>query len=103
MGTILTALRHSKPLLVMPRRFAFGEQRNDHQLATAKHLLELGKISVAFDETELLARLSNMDALGARAVIGPYASPELITALHQFIHSQEPRDRRATADATGAA
>jgi UDP-N-acetylglucosamine transferase subunit ALG13 len=35
MGTILTALEMGKPLLVMPRRAALGEHRNDHQLATA--------------------------------------------------------------------
>ena len=86
MGTILTALRHKKPILVMPRRASLGEHRNEHQLATATHLLELGKISVAFDETELFARLANLEAMGARDAIGPYASPQLITALRQFIH-----------------
>ena len=34
MGTILTALETGKRLLVMPRRAALGEHRNDHQLAT---------------------------------------------------------------------
>ena len=43
MGTILSALRYGKPLIVMPRRASLGEQRNEHQLATARRLQELGK------------------------------------------------------------
>ena len=35
MGTILSALQWEKPILVMPRRASLGEQRNEHQLATA--------------------------------------------------------------------
>ena len=41
-GTILNALYHSKPIIVMPRLFHFHEQRNDHQLATARSLSRLG-------------------------------------------------------------
>jgi UDP-N-acetylglucosamine transferase subunit ALG13 len=85
MGTILTALQYRKPLLVMPRRAALGEQRNDHQLATARYLLEMGRVTVASDETELEAALGRLDELTARDVIGPYAQPRLIGAIRQFI------------------
>jgi UDP-N-acetylglucosamine transferase subunit ALG13 len=88
MGTILTALRHQKPLLVMPRRAALGEQRNDHQLATARRLQALGKVSVAFDEGELVARLGSGAELGSREPLGPFAQPELIAALRGFIEQQ---------------
>ena len=87
MGTILSALRYQKPILVMPRRASLGEQRNEHQLATAKHLLELGKITVAFDENDLSAKLDQLDALEAREPIGPYAAPALIRAIRDFIHA----------------
>jgi UDP-N-acetylglucosamine transferase subunit ALG13 len=87
MGTILSALRFEKPLLVMPRRASLGEQRNEHQLATAKRLLELDKVNVAFDESELIVNLSNFKALQPRAKTGPYAEPRLISALRDFIHS----------------
>lgn len=88
MGTILSALHYCKPLLVMPRRAALGEQRNDHQLATARHLRNLGKIAVASDETELIERLGQLDELFVREPIGPHAQPGLIAAIGEFIHGK---------------
>ena len=37
-GTILSGLKAEKPLVLMARRVAFGEHRNDHQLATVSQL-----------------------------------------------------------------
>ena len=71
MGTILSALRYEKPLVVMPRRAALGEQRNDHQLATARRLMEMGKVTVAFDEAALLQHLQHAHELQVREPIGP--------------------------------
>lgn len=71
----------------MPRRASLGEQRNEHQLATARHLLKLGKIAVAFDEDELVDRLNRLNELRVLAATGPYASESLINALRGFIHS----------------
>lgn len=89
MGTILSALRYEKPLLVMPRRATLGEQRNEHQLATARRLQEMGKITVAFDEADLLMHLGRSHELtAARDPIGPYAEPRLIAAIRGFI--EEP-------------
>ena len=68
MGTILSALQNSKPILVMPRRGQLGETRNDHQMATARQLLKLGKV------------------YAPKAPIAPFASPELTANLHAFIH-----------------
>lgn len=85
MGTILSALRYGKPILVMPRRAALGEQRNDHQLATARRLQEMAHIEVAMDETELRSRLGRLDELRSLAKVGPYASSSLIEAVRHFI------------------
>jgi UDP-N-acetylglucosamine transferase subunit ALG13 len=85
MGTILSALQWEKPILVMPRRASMGEQRNEHQLATARHLSELGKINVAMDENELRAMLDGLGQLRPREKIGAYASDSLISALRDFI------------------
>jgi UDP-N-acetylglucosamine transferase subunit ALG13 len=63
MGTILTALELRKPVLIMPRRAALLEQRNDHQLATAKKLEEMGLATVAHDERELAERLQSLNQL----------------------------------------
>ena len=96
MGTILSALQWGKPLIVMPRRASLGEQRNEHQLATAKHLLSLGKITVAFDEAELRHHLENLDHLAVKARVGPYASESLTQAIREFIGTgrQETGDGR---------
>jgi hypothetical protein len=69
----------------MPRRASLGEQRNEHQLATARRLSELGKINVAMDETELRAMVEAFGQLRPREKIGAYASDSLITALRDFI------------------
>ncbi|MGA3171437.1 MAG: glycosyltransferase [Chthoniobacteraceae bacterium] len=84
-GIILTALRWEKPLLVMPRRASLGEQRNEHQLATARYLAEMGKVGVALDENELRNKLMHLEEITARPKIGPYASEELRTAIRRFI------------------
>ena len=52
-GTVLTAQRHRKPIVLFPRRAAMGEHRNDHQLATAKELSDRTGIVVAMNEAEL--------------------------------------------------
>lgn len=57
-GTILTARRHGRPLVVLPRRHAFGEHRNDHQLATAQQVTGLPGLHVAWETADLPALLS---------------------------------------------
>jgi UDP-N-acetylglucosamine transferase subunit ALG13 len=85
MGTILSALHHGKPILVMPRKASLGEQRNEHQLATAKYMKELEKVNVAFDETELLERLNRIDQLIPRDNIGMFAQKDLLIGIRNFI------------------
>lgn len=87
MGTILSSLQYQKPLLVMPRVAALGEHRNEHQLATAKHLQALDKINVASDEKELIKMLENHKNLDTREPIGPHASATLTDALRAFIQA----------------
>jgi len=94
MGTVLTALQHQKPLLVMPRRASLGEQRNEHQLATARRLQALGKVAVAFDEGELVTRLGSLGHLSAGEAIGPFAQPELIAAIRSFIEADDSVGKR---------
>ena len=85
MGTVLSALELGKPVLVMPRRASLGEHRNDHQLATARRLQESGRVTVAHDEVELVARLDELDRLSSGECISRFASPDLIRALRAFI------------------
>lgn len=84
-GTILSALELGKPIIVFPRRAALREHRNDHQLATAERFEAMGLVSVAWDESELLAKLDDASALGSASRLRTSASPELLENLRQFI------------------
>jgi UDP-N-acetylglucosamine transferase subunit ALG13 len=88
MGSIITALELGKPLLIMPRRGDLRETRNDHQIATARRFSELRHVSVAWDETELPARLDDIESGSERVRIGAYASPRLLAAVRAFIDGQ---------------
>jgi UDP-N-acetylglucosamine transferase subunit ALG13 len=90
MGTILTALELGKPLLVMPRRAALGEHRNDHQLATAQRFAALRRLEVAFDEAELARALEALDRIAAQPPISHYAPEDLVAGLRAFIAGQPP-------------
>jgi UDP-N-acetylglucosamine transferase subunit ALG13 len=85
MGTILSALHHGKPILVVPKQACLGEHRNEHQLATARRMMEVGNVNVAFDAQELLDRLDHLDELASPKRIGVGASVELVSGLRDFI------------------
>lgn len=88
MGTILSALLYSKPILVMPKRAASGEHRSEHQVATAKRMRELGLVHVAGDEIELRDTLDHLDGIRPVRPIAPYAPPVFTDRLRGFIHSR---------------
>lgn len=88
MGTILSALYHGKPILVMPKRASLGEHRNEHQTATAKRMMELGNVNVAFDEAELREKLDSLDSLAMPRQIGNSASDGLVSGLRDFIFAK---------------
>lgn len=85
MGSILSALEHRKPILVMPRREALQETRNDHQVATAKAFRERGLVTAALDAEDLREKLDGIDDLVARPPIAEAASGPLIDTLRDFI------------------
>lgn len=60
-GTILTAKRVEKPVIVMPRKASLGEHRNEHQLATARHLDGHEGVYVAHDRAQLATLLQIQD------------------------------------------
>jgi len=95
MGTILSALELGTPLLVVPRRAELGEQRNDHQLATAHWLAESGSVSVAFDELELERRLDDLGRVGGGPRISEFAPDAFIAALSSFIAGDAPSITRS--------
>lgn len=63
MGSILTALRVNKPIIIMPRKAALGEHRNDHQLATSRSFSNVDGVYVVHSEEELYEILNDSEKL----------------------------------------
>ena len=87
MGTIISALVNSKPIIVMPRLMKYLEHRNEHQLATAKRLDGLKYVTVAYDAEELISTVLSSwpDNLKSLHKVGLQASEELLDSLNNFI------------------
>lgn len=83
MGTILSALKQQKPIIVVPRLASLGEHRNDHQMATAMRMHELGYVNVAYDKAQLKDLLSS--DLKPMKIIGDSASESLVKSIADFI------------------
>lgn len=84
MGTIISALKYNKPIIIFPRIAALGEHRNEHQLATAEKMQELGYVYVANNVEELRVLLMNKD-LKPLHQLGEYAGKLLINELCKVI------------------
>ncbi len=87
-GTVLTAARCQKPILLMPRRADFGEHRNDHQLATVGKLAGRPGILVAADESELAPRIAEGLALTDWSAVQSATARQLHAALAAFIENR---------------
>jgi UDP-N-acetylglucosamine transferase subunit ALG13 len=85
MGSIITALELAKPIIVMPRRAALREHRNDHQLAAARLARAYGAINFVNDESELISELDHIVKADSPCPVSPHASPELIGRISAFI------------------
>ena len=83
MGTILSALKQQKPIIVVPRLASLGEHRNDHQMATAMRMHELGYVNVAYDKAQLAELLAK--DLKPMKIIGESASESLVKSISEFI------------------
>lgn len=85
-GTVLSAQRFGKPLLIVPRRAALGEHRNDHQMATAAQLENRPGLRVVWDIEALGAALdARHDLQKACHAPGPEQAA-LIRGLSDFIN-----------------
>ena len=104
MGTLISVLELGKPVIVMPRRAARSEHRNDHQMATVRRFGHLRGVTVALTEQQMLACLDQAvhRFAEAEAAQGPAVpvSPELIEAIRTFIAGPEVKAaaRRARRD-----
>ncbi len=84
MGSIVSSLIASKPVIVYPRKASLGEHRNEHQLATCRKLSHLKGCYVAYEPEELYAILDELSSLEGGS-IAPYANDDLIKTIDNFI------------------
>lgn len=92
MGTILSATEMGKPIVLMPRRAAYGEHRNDHQIDTAEEMAALPNVTVIHDAADLGPVLSRLLAQPPSAASGlAHASGPLIANLRAFIFAAGSR------------
>jgi UDP-N-acetylglucosamine transferase subunit ALG13 len=84
-GTVLTAARCRKPIVLLPRRADLQEHRNDHQLATVRKLDGRPGILVAMDETALSERIAQGLAMKDWAAVQSPTARQLHSALAAFI------------------
>lgn len=90
MGSIISALTHEKPLVMLPRRASLGEHRNEHQLATADRFRGRAGLFIATDADDVGRQIDEVLAAplqGGASGLSPHASPQLINALQSFIHA----------------
>ncbi len=83
-GTVLSALKVQKPVVLFPRRAALGEHRNDHQLATVQVLRDRSGIYVA-DSDEALEQYMTTGTLEAAQLTQGPARVQLVERLRGFI------------------
>lgn len=84
MGSIINALELAKPILVVPRRCALGETRNDHQVATAQRLAAEGLVHVADSAEELANEIHRIETDVKTPSIESFAQSSLIQRLRAF-------------------
>jgi UDP-N-acetylglucosamine transferase subunit ALG13 len=85
MGSILTALRVKKPIIIVPRSAAFCEHRNDHQLATARSFKDSVGVYVATTESELTELLENKDKLISGVLNDSVDYTKLLTNIKRLV------------------
>ena len=90
-GTVLSAMRAGKPLVVMARKAALHEHRNDHQAATIVQLRRIPGIVVAETAEDVGAALADPDLPPIRTGASPSLA-RLIDTLRDEIAATSPRD-----------
>ena len=86
-GTVLTAQRFATPIVLFPRRFDFGEHRNDHQVATVRNLEGRNGLLIALEEQDLPDRIRQGLAMGSAAADRSASAQNLHTSLASFIEN----------------
>jgi len=81
-GSIISASRFQKPIILVPRRAELNEHRNDHQADTAMRFMNATGIYIANTEAQIQDLCQGR--LEARPALSP-ASSNLIAGIRTFI------------------
>jgi UDP-N-acetylglucosamine transferase subunit ALG13 len=87
MGSVLSALKHRKPIIIVPRKASLGEHRNDHQLATARWLVNRTGVKVAWEPAEAVALLQEGFQSQSESIVSEFAPDEFIQRIRKWIES----------------
>lgn len=88
MGSIISAMSLQKPLVIVPRREHLGEQRSDHQYATAKRFANQSGIIVAMTDEELssvLDQLVDQPMTETGVPLSQFGDAQLLETIREFI------------------
>jgi UDP-N-acetylglucosamine transferase subunit ALG13 len=85
MGSIISALQHQRPIIIVPRKASLGEHRNDHQLATARWMSTRPGVSVAWEPSEITQLIADSAVSASSSAISPYADPKLVARLRDYM------------------
>ena len=86
MGTVITAGRLGRPLVIMPRIQKWGEHTTDHQIATANWLRDKPGIFVADTDSDLPGAISKaFHEKGEVACLPPFAPVEFTDRVRNAI------------------
>jgi UDP-N-acetylglucosamine transferase subunit ALG13 len=66
MGTIITSLEYSIPVILFPRMHELNEHRNDHQVATANKFGDTNGVFVANTSDEIILKLNEIKNMSCR-------------------------------------
>jgi len=96
MGSIISALLHAKPIVIMPRSGVLGEHRSEHQQATAAKFEGRAGIYVAREESVLPETVNRAiaHASGSFQALTEYAEPRLTGSIRRFILTGEVGSER---------
>jgi UDP-N-acetylglucosamine transferase subunit ALG13 len=88
-GSVVTALLEKRCPIVVPRRHALGEAVDDHQVAFAERLAQLGLARLVPDPADLPAAVDDPGNAAPPTTASPLASD-----LHAYLTASVSRPRR---------
>ena len=80
-GSVMRALRHNKPIIVIPRAEKYGEHFDDHQIEMAAALEKDGIVKVVWDICEIKKALKDSDLYPTTR-----RDKKLVLALREYIN-----------------